>query len=108
MYITAPYYTQPAGSIPSIYNLFAANKVAAIPSLHAAYPVMIFLFSLFLKRKWLITLTGIYMLSVWYAVVYLGEHYLIDVIIGALYALVSFAIIYRRMFRSKTVVATKP
>lgn len=94
MYQTTPVYTTPTpGHIPTVYDLFAANKTAAIPSLHAAYPLVIFLFSLLLKKKLLITLSLTYTLLVWLAVVYLGEHYVVDVIAGALYALISFFVV---------------
>lgn len=76
-------------SVPSIYKFFGANLVAAVPSLHAAYPWLIFLF----VRQKLHTLAYIllpYVLGVWFAVIYLGEHYAIDVIIGIIYASLTY------------------
>jgi hypothetical protein len=79
-------------SVPSIYQFFGADLVAAVPSLHAAYPWLIFLF---LHKKFgawaLVTLP--YVLGVWFAVMYLGEHYAIDVIIGVVYASMAYLII---------------
>jgi membrane-associated phospholipid phosphatase len=68
-----------------VYATIPATPVAAVPSLHSAYPL---LFSLFIimafGKKYLWVL--IYPVSMWVGVVYLGEHYVIDVILGAIYA----------------------
>lgn len=61
------------------------NEVAAFPSLHAAYPFLAFLFA----RRWFGRfgyLMLAYSACVWFSVVYLGEHYVVDVIGGILYA----------------------
>ena len=79
-------------SVPSIYRFFGANLVAAVPSLHAAYPWIIFLF-LAKKLKYWSILAMPYVLGVWFAVVYLGEHYVIDVVIGVLYATASYYLV---------------
>lgn len=77
--------------LPTIYQKFNPNPVAAIPSLHAGYPMLFLLFSLkFFKKKALFFIP--YVLAVWVAIVYLGEHYVIDVLLGALYAIVAFII----------------
>ncbi|PLS81551.1 hypothetical protein CYG49_01800 [Candidatus Saccharibacteria bacterium] len=75
-----------------VYSKLSPNLVAAVPSLHSAYPL---LFTLFLVRAfgfrrmgWLI----IYPVSMWIGVVYLGEHYVIDAILGAMYALAAYFI----------------
>ena len=64
------------------------NNVAAVPSLHAAFPLIacVFLIVAFGWKRagW----TAIYPLTMWFGVVYLGEHYVFDVILGIVYALV--------------------
>ena len=63
-----------------------ANPVAAMPSLHAAYPMLIALFFLpMVRRRWR-PLLLLYPLAMGFTLVYTGEHYVIDVIIGWLYA----------------------
>lgn len=75
--------------LPSIYHDFYPNNVAAIPSMHAAYPLLVLLFGLkFFKGKF--TWFWLYVLGVWFSLVYLGEHYVLDIIIGAVYALAAF------------------
>lgn len=78
-----------------IYANLPANPVAAVPSLHSAYPM---LFSLFIvsiygfKKYWWVFL---YPISMWIGVVYMGEHYVIDAILGAGYATLAFYISHR-------------
>lgn len=79
-------------SVPSIYKFFGANLVAAVPSLHAAYPFLIFLF-VRQQISRLAYLISPYVLGVWFAVVYLGEHYVVDVILGIIYAVVAYKIV---------------
>jgi hypothetical protein len=61
------------------------NQVAAFPSLHAGYPFLAFLFAkrAFGRPGWL--LLG-YAACVWFAIVYLADHYVIDALAGIAYA----------------------
>lgn len=81
-------------NLPSIYHQFNPNPVAALPSMHAAYPLLFFLFALkFFKLRALFCLP--YVLGVWISVIYLGEHYVVDVIAGAIYAITFYFISVR-------------
>lgn len=82
-------------SLPSIYHFMGGNPVAAMPSLHAAFPTIIFLY-LMKKSKIAGFFAAIYMIGVWFAVMYLGEHYFIDVLAGVLYALVFYLIVQNK------------
>jgi hypothetical protein len=77
-------------SFPTIYEKINPNMVAAMPSLHAAYPVLFWLFinRLFDDRRKYFFL--IYPISVWVGIVYMGEHYLIDALVGGAYAVVVY------------------
>jgi len=68
------------------------NEVAAFPSLHAGYPFLAFLFArrAFGRAGWL--MLG-YAVCVWFAIVYLGEHYVVDAIGGVAYATVAYALV---------------
>lgn len=68
------------------------NQVAAFPSLHAGYPFLAFLFArrAFGKPGWL--MLG-YAACVWFSIVYLADHYVVDVIGGVVYASVAYAAI---------------
>lgn len=61
------------------------NQVAAIPSLHAAYPLLLLLF-FWRDGRWARLGLGLYVLAMAWALVYTGEHYVADVLIGWAYA----------------------
>jgi hypothetical protein len=69
------------------YNVYSigSNDVAAFPSLHAAFPFLAFLFArrAFPRGAWLMVP---YTLCVWFAIVYLGEHWVVDIIGGVIYS----------------------
>jgi hypothetical protein len=78
-------------NLPTVYQLFDPNQVAAIPSLHAAYPLLLLLFACrFFGARALVLAP--YVLGVWVAVVYMGEHYVFDVVAGAAYSVAAFAL----------------
>ncbi len=76
------------------YDSLNPNPVAAMPSLHAAYPWLSFLALKNFSKKiaWFFLP---YPFLVWFSLVYLGEHYVIDVIAGVAYAQVSFWVVYK-------------
>lgn len=78
---------------PSVYNKISPNPVAAMPSLHAAYATLLVLFVYKLYGKKWALLASLYPALIYVGTVYQGEHYAIDEIIGALYAIAGFAVI---------------
>jgi hypothetical protein len=80
-------------SYSSIYSV-NPNEVAAFPSLHAGYPFLAFLFArrAFGKAGWLMLA---YTVCVWFAIIYLGEHWVVDIIGGVTYASLSYVAITR-------------
>lgn len=66
-----------------------SNVFCAIPSLHCAYPVVVLLTALKVKNKWAIGGFSIWAFGTWFAAVYSQHHYLIDVILGILCALIA-------------------
>lgn len=86
--------------LPTVYHNFNPNPVAAMPSLHAAYPFLVFLFALKFF-KWRALLFFPYVASMWFAIVYLGEHYVIDVVFGAIYALLAYLLAKEVLHRVK-------
>jgi membrane-associated phospholipid phosphatase len=75
------------------YSHLNPNPVAAMPSLHAAYPTLVLL-ALRRYRKTYFWFFLPYPLLVWLSTVYLGEHYVIDVIAGAAYAFAAYFVVY--------------
>jgi hypothetical protein len=74
----------------------AYNIVAAFPSIHAAFPVLgLIALHRYRAPRWIQCAQLVQLLSVWFVIVWSGEHYVIDVIAGVVYALVSWAIVQR-------------
>src|SRR3954447_19914676 len=70
---------------------YLVNPVAAMPSLHVAYATLAAGFFWFGKRWWQKLLLACYPLAMGFALLYGGEHYLVDELYGAAYALVVIA-----------------
>lgn len=70
--------------IPIFNGMYAknANVFAAIPSLHAAYPVIGLLFAIRHKIKSFIGFFSLLTFGIWFAAVYSQHHYIIDLILG--------------------------
>lgn len=73
----------------TIYAFIEPNPFAAIPSLHAAYPWIVSLYAIKIKRIKALPIL-IFPLGVWFSAVYLGEHYIIDLLAGVAYATVAY------------------
>ncbi len=72
----------------AIYDI-NPNEVAAFPSLHAAFPFLAFLFArrTFGRVAWVLLA---YSAGVWFSIVYLGEHYVVDILGGLAYAAAAY------------------
>lgn len=66
------------------------NNIAAMPSLHAAYPMLICLFFWRDAKAWLRVVLVSYVLAMAFAVVYGAEHFVIDIFVGWIYAAATF------------------
>jgi membrane-associated phospholipid phosphatase len=88
---TLPSFTDlPGVATPAtIYHFFYANKYAAMPSMHAAYPFLGSLFAARVFGRRALPLF-VYTLCVWFSIVYLGEHYVVDIIGGIVFALAAY------------------
>ena len=78
-----------------VYSNLSPNAVAAVPSLHSAYPLIATLFivrAFGLRRTWWLFM---YPLSMWIGVVYLGEHYIFDVIAAIMFVMVGMWCVQR-------------
>jgi membrane-associated phospholipid phosphatase len=81
-------------SLPVIQAGLDTNPIAAMPSLHAAFAMLCCLIGLhlFKKRAWpLVVYTGL----VAFAIIYLGEHYLVDVLAGWVLSAIIYWIVFR-------------
>jgi membrane-associated phospholipid phosphatase len=68
-----------------------ANDVAAVPSLHAAFSLLIVLELWGSARRWWVrALLAAYPLVMGFALVYSGEHYVVDLLLGWIYAVLAW------------------
>jgi membrane-associated phospholipid phosphatase len=67
-----------------------ANNVAAMPSLHAAYALLVVLFLWRLSPWWVRPLLALYPPAMAFSLVYGGEHYVVDCIAGWAYAVFAY------------------
>lgn len=74
-------------NFPSFYSEISPNSVAAMPSLHAAYATLFFIFVLKLFGKKWAAVAAIYPLLIFIGTVYMGEHYAIDIIAGIVFGI---------------------
>jgi membrane-associated phospholipid phosphatase len=70
-----------------------ANDVAAMPSLHASYTLLIALFFFRRLRGGWRYLLFLYPLAMAFALVYMGEHYVVDILAGWIYCLGVYAVV---------------
>ncbi len=89
-------HTLAVSGIPTIHNAVQrgeayANPVAAIPSLHSAVPMLIVLLAWPYCRRLGRTLLSGYLAAMTFTLVYGGEHYVVDVLLGWAYAGASVA-----------------
>ena len=68
--------------------------MAAVPSLHAAYTLLITLFLWRLSRR-ARPLLALYPLAMAFALVYTAEHYVVDILLGWAYTLVAVWVVSR-------------
>jgi hypothetical protein len=82
-----------AGNTLNALQVEASNPVAAMPSLHTAYAMMAVAFFLpMVARRWWPLMLA-YPLAMTFTLVYSGEHYVIDVLVGWAYVAGVFLIV---------------
>ena len=82
-----------AGSVLNAAQVQSANEVAAMPSLHSAYAMLVVAFFLPTVRKRWWPLLLAYPLAMTFSLVYSGEHYVIDVFVGWAYVAFTYLLV---------------
>ncbi|HST24718.1 MAG TPA: phosphatase PAP2 family protein [Gaiellaceae bacterium] len=82
----------------SASKLIESNPYAAIPSLHGGYAMLCFIFVATLVwnrrwRWWAIVPAAFYPLALSFARVYTGDHYVVDLLAGYVYAVAAFLVV---------------
>ncbi|HEV9037615.1 MAG TPA: phosphatase PAP2 family protein [Puia sp.] len=60
----------------------SSNVFAAMPSLHAAYPLTVLYYGIRSRLGWWNALFALIMVGIWFAAVYASHHYVLDVLAG--------------------------
>jgi membrane-associated phospholipid phosphatase len=76
----------------TIFEYFQSNPFAAFPSLHAMYPWIISLYAMKIKKAKALPVL-LFPMGVWFSAVYLGEHYVVDLAGGVIYAMCAFLLV---------------
>ena len=86
-----------------------ANNVAAMPSLHAAFSLLIVLYVWRLVPRWWRPLLALYPPAMAFSLVYSGEHYVVDCVAGWAYAVATFVAVNLVFeYRARRVTALEP
>ncbi len=85
--------------IPYFQDIYAKSAwvYGAVPSMHAGFPVLMILYAHKIFSKGVLPFY-LFMGLIWFAAIYLGHHYVIDLLAGGMYALASWFLM-RRIFR---------
>lgn len=75
--------------IPDISSGFDTNPIAAMPSLHAAFPILLGLI-LWRLYRWRAFPFYLYVFLMLFAIVYTGDHYVVDIIAGGILAVLCY------------------
>lgn len=91
------WYAMGVVDFSALYKNISPNAVAAVPSLHSAYPLIaaLFVVKAFGRRA---AAVMIYPISMWLGVVYMGEHYVFDVVAAVIYVAIVLYLV-RYIFR---------
>jgi inositol phosphorylceramide synthase catalytic subunit len=69
-----------------------SNVFAAVPSLHCAYPVVVLYYAFKNNTSIMKILLTLFMLGIWFSAFYSGHHYLTDIILGVLCAVLGILV----------------
>lgn len=80
--------------IPDITAGFDTNPIAAMPSLHAAFPILC---SVILWRtyRWKASFFFLYTFFILFIIVYSGDHYVVDIIAGAILVILCYFLAFK-------------
>ena len=86
----------------SLYSK-SSNVFAAMPSLHASYPVIVLYHAIKNKLGKITVLLAIVMMGIWFSAVYNSHHYVLDVIAGIICSLTAIRLFQWLMKNNNTV-----
>ena len=90
--------------VPVFESIYSRNSnvFAALPSLHSAYPVVVFYYAVKSNIGWVKYLLATFMAGIWFSAVYSGHHYVTDVVLGVICAITGIWLFQRIILKNKT------
>lgn len=88
--------------VPVFASIYVNNSniFAAVPSLHSAYMLVATIYAIISKQRWpLVALCAFITLGIWFTAVYSCHHYIIDVLLGIVTALLGVWLFERVVLR---------
>lgn len=79
----------------------ASNVFAAIPSMHSAYPMVVLAYGIKNKMGWVNLFFGIVMVGIWFSAIYTNHHYIIDVLIGIVVAVLGIFLFEKVLLKTR-------
>jgi len=89
--------------LPIFESIYARNSnvFAALPSLHCAYPVVVFYYALKNRLGLINWLFALFMAGIWFSAVYSGHHYVTDVLAGIICAIAGILLFQKVLLKRK-------
>lgn len=87
---------------PVFHSIYChnANVFAAVPSLHAAYMLITTFYAAKSRQHWFTTAAfAIICMGIWWTAVYSGHHYIIDVLLGIMTAIIGILLMEKVVFK---------
>lgn len=84
--------------IPVFHSIYAGNSnvFAALPSLHAAYMLVTAVYAYLSGKRWYtVGIFAFICMGIWWTAVYSGHHYILDVLLGIVTAVVGICLMER-------------
>jgi membrane-associated phospholipid phosphatase len=89
--------------LPIFESIYARNSnvFAALPSLHCAYPVVVFYYAVKNRLGFVNWLFALFMAGIWFSAVYSGHHYVTDVLAGIICAIAGILLFQKVLLKRK-------
>jgi membrane-associated phospholipid phosphatase len=90
-----------------IISAFSPSPRGAMPSMHAGVPLLVLMMA-FREFGWKAWWFTVVVAGICFEIVYGAEHYLIDVIAGAIYAVLTYIVVYRILIPDRRLGESRP
>ena len=89
-----------SGIFQSLYSK-SSNVFAAVPSLHAAYMLVVLFYGMKYRMGWVNILFAAIMAGIWFSAIYSSHHYVLDVLAGIACAIFGIALFQWLLLKSR-------